>query len=76
MTYFTVFTRGPRPTPASEPFYSIELAAKWIRARMPQTHWAVKAQDGSKTANYRDLRRTEAQRLDRLLYPDAHPDHI
>lgn len=68
MTWYTVVTRS-RPHQPIQRYASIEAAGNRIFYDRRFDEWTVLAQDGSEAAPYRELHKTEKQRLERCLYP-------
>lgn len=73
MTYYTVVTRKHR-TPVSERFLTIESAAYYIIHKRSFNRESVLAQDGSKSAPFRELHTNEQRRLEAKLYPSLFED--
>jgi hypothetical protein len=73
MTYYTVVTRKRR-VPVSERFLTIESAATYIIHKRSFHREAVLAQDGSKSAPFRELHRGEQRKLEAKLYPTLFED--
>lgn len=73
MTYYTVVTRQRR-TPVSERFLTIESAAGYIIGKRSFHREMVLAQDGSKSAPFRELYTAEQRRLEAKLYPTLFDD--
>lgn len=73
MTYYTVVTRQRR-TPVSERFLTIESAATYIVHKRSFHRETVLAQDGGKSAPFRELHVNEQRRLEAKLYPTLFDD--
>lgn len=73
MTWYTVVTRE-RPHMPIQRYTTVEGAGNRIYYDRMFDKWTVLAQDGSESAPYRKLYKTEQRALEKCLYPTLFGD--